>query len=194
MNKIQDAIKDICGSISVNTIYPEAPVKFDDTRGPRHHDLAFFSDDKKVFVSVEAKVEETFGQTIKAWLKGGNSEDRKIRRDSLMGFFGVDDDSLYNQLLFGFKSTITGVLSTAGNEISLNNGVDYHIMLVLVFVTPDANLNKIEKNKEKFDEFVKAINATKVDSCTSCECYTVKKGKNNFIAYKMVEYPVKCGQ
>ena len=157
MKQIESIIEEISGPISVPTIYPEALVKFDNVNGERHHDLAFFSEDKRVFVSIEAKVAEKFGKPISTWLKESESKDRKSRRDSLMAFFRVDDDTLYNQLLFGLKSTITGILSTGNQVLGKIDSSEYHIMLVLVFDTPDADQGKITSNKKVFDRFVKEI-------------------------------------
>lgn len=189
MEQIQSTIEEITGPISVHSIYPEALVKFDEVYGERNHDLAFFSEDKRVFVSIEAKVAEAFGKPISDWLKERDSEDRRCRRDSLMAFFGVNDDTLYNQLLFGLKSTITGSLSTGNQALGIIDSADYHIMLVLVFETPEADKRKISNNKKEFDRFVEEISASRIDSIKLSECYSVPVGNNSFIAYKKVPYP-----
>lgn len=189
MKQIESIIEEISGPISVPIIYPEALVKFDEVYGKRNHDLAFFSEDKRVFVSIEAKVAEKFGKPISTWLKESESKDRKSRRDSLMAFFRVDDDTLYNQLLFGLKSTITGSLSTGKQPLGVIDSADYHIMLVLVFDTPEADQGKIAGNKKVFDRFVDVIKASRVGKILSCECYSVPIGINNYIAYKKVSYP-----
>ena len=189
MQTIHSCVEEIVGPVSVNTIYPEGHVKFDEINGKRNHDLAFFSDEKKVFISIEAKVAEAFGKTFTYWLKKRDSQDRRDRRDSLMAFFGVDDDTLYNQLLFGLKSTITGILSTGEQMLGAIDNVDYHIMLVMVFDTPEAKKYKITNNKKEFDRFVNEIGATRVNGIESCECYLVPIGQNNYIAYKKVSYP-----
>lgn len=189
MQVVQAVVEEIVGPTVIDKIYPEALVKFDNILGKRNHDLAFFCNDKGVFVSIEAKVAEPFGKTMTAWLKERESLERKKRRDSLMNFFGVDDNTLYNQLLFGLKSTITGALSTGNTELGRIDSADYHIMLVLVFDTQDANKDKISNNKTEFDRFVKKIRATSVKGKELCECYEVPIGKNNYIAYKKVPYP-----
>lgn len=189
MQPIQAIVEEIVGPIVVDTIYPEANVKFDDISGNRNHDLAFFCNGKKVFVSIEAKVEEKFGKKMERWLNEKKSQDRKDRRNSLMDFFKIDDDTLYNQLLFGLKSTITGVLYTGKHCIGEIDSADYHIMLVIVFETPEANKKKISKNKSEFDRFVNVIKATLVKGKELCECYQVSAGKNNYIAYTKVDYP-----
>lgn len=189
MEQIQSIIEEITGPISVPAIYPEALVKFDEIYGDRNHDLAFFSEDKRIFVSIEAKVAEPFGKPISDWLNERDSEDRRSRRDSLMEFFGVDDDTLYNQLLFGLKSTIIGSLSTGKQALGIIDSAEYHIMLVLVFDTPEADQGTITSNKKVFDRFVDVIKASRVENILSCECYSVPIGTNNYIAYKKVSYP-----
>ncbi|MFA6831898.1 MAG: hypothetical protein WCR36_06475 [Bacteroidaceae bacterium] len=139
---------------------PDYEAHFDDYGRGRAHDLAIWGttqSGKKLFLGIEAKVNESFGDTIEtAYLNAKiNSEifdksNGKKRIEGLLAFnFGEDNKDDYQlryQLLF----------STAG---TLCVEADIHIMLILVFKTHSFNKNKVKSNYNELQKFLKRTDA-----------------------------------
>ncbi len=139
---------------------PEFEARFDKYGHGREHDLAIWGTTKtgkKLFVGVEAKVDESFGDTIASALKKANSKiqrgeksnaPKRIEELLLFNFNTIkeQDYQLRYQLLF----------STAG---TLCIEADIHIMLILVFKTDDYDKDKGTKNYNDLVNFLKKADA-----------------------------------
>jgi len=65
LEKIKTRIEEITAEeISFDKAIPELEIKFDKFRQGRVHDLGIYGDKPSIFIGVESKVDESFGQTI----------------------------------------------------------------------------------------------------------------------------------
>jgi len=154
----------INGNFTLDLGHPEYEVSFDKYGHGREHDLGVFGKTdtgKKIFIGIEAKVDESFGDTIasayhKAKAKELNEESTNApkRIEELLKFnfktIKQSDFKLRYQLLY----------STAG---TLCIEADIHILLILVFKTEDYNTKKGAKNYKDLQAFLKRIEANKID-------------------------------
>lgn len=145
---------------SLTEASPEFEARFDKYGHGREHDLAIWGKtetNKKLFVGVEAKVDESFGDTIASALKkanakiqrGENSNAPKRIEELLQFNFNTIEEQDYQlryQLLF----------STAG---TLCIEADIHIILILVFKTNDYDKDKGSKNYNDLVNFLKKTDA-----------------------------------
>ena len=137
--------------------------KFDEFRGNgRIQDLAIWGKTKKgrrIYIAVEAKVDETFGKTISEELRdaekyknNGHPATKRIERITRLRndyLVGIDSDSLRYQLLYYLAGTIKEPFIQLDEDIS--------IMLVLVFKTKLYDKQKGKSNKKDFDDFMKIV-------------------------------------
>jgi hypothetical protein len=155
--KVSDALqKEFC----VDRAVPELEIRFDRYGRGRVHDLGVFgsTDDKKrVFVGVEAKVDEPFGRTIgeeylsaKAKQITGTRTNAPARIEHLLALhFSRPTARMFEcryQLLYSTAGTVA-----AECEIP--------VMLVLVFRTHAYDATKAQHNKADYRHFVDAIGA-----------------------------------
>ncbi len=139
---------------------PELEVRFDKHGHGREHDLGIWGttqSGKRIFIGVEAKVDESFGDTIasayhkaKAKELNGEATNAPKRIEELLTFnfdkIKESDFQLRYQLLF----------YTAG---TLWIDADIHIMLILVFKTDDYDSKKGLKNYNDLVNFLKKADA-----------------------------------
>ena len=144
---------------------PEFEVKFDEFSKGRFHDLGIYGkteSGESVFIGVEAKVDETFGNLVseqyeeaeKAYEQNNNSK-AKVRIEELLVCNSIDsapkDCNLRYQLLYATTGTVA-----VEAEIS--------ILLIVVFKTKNynkANNYDEEKGRENDNDFENFIEATK---------------------------------
>ncbi len=133
--------------------------KFDSYRGNgRIQDLAIWGHTKcgkRIYVAVEAKVDESFGNTISEELIDATeysiehpSTNRINRIDNLCNTYlnGKDHNELRYQLLYYLAGTIS------------EPNQDIYIMLVIVFKEKDKyDEQKVKNNKQDFDNFMKCV-------------------------------------
>lgn len=164
---------------------PEFEARFDNYRHGREHDLAIWGTSKtgkKIFVGLEAKVDESFDKTIgsayfKAKARELNGENtnapRRIEELLKLNFTDIKEaDFLYRyQLLF----------STAG---TLCIDAEMHVLLILIFKTDKYNSIKGAKNLTDLRKFLKRINAEEIKSDVFKATIS---GKDLSIIYKEVE-------
>lgn len=143
--------------------HPEYEARFDSYGHGREHDLGIFgktASGKKIFVGVEAKVDESFGDTIatayhkaKAKELNGVRTNAPKRIEDLLNFnfptIKTRDFQLPYQLLF----------STAG---TLCVDADIHILLILVFKTKNYDKKKGDSNYKGLLAFLKKAQANKI--------------------------------
>lgn len=140
--------------------HPEYEVPFDGFVHGREHDLGIYgktASGKTIFIGVEAKVDEPFGDTIsdayiEAKIKEFNGEKTNTPKrieELLHRNFVVIKKNLFDlryQLLY----------STLGTT-SVN--ADIHLFFVLVFKTSLSNPDKIKNNKKDYLDFFKRMEA-----------------------------------
>jgi hypothetical protein len=148
---------------TLDLAHPEFEARFDKYGHGREHDLGIFGKTitgKKIFIGIEAKVDESFGGTIayayhtaKAKELNGESTNWPKRIEELLKFnfktIKVSDFKLSYQLLF----------STAG---TLCIDADIHILLILVFKTESYNSKKGAANYKDLQAFLKKAEADKI--------------------------------
>ena len=135
---LQQRVSAVLGeSVDLERAVPEYEQRFDQFGRGRVHDLGIFgntADGRSVFVGVEAKVDESFGQTVhdsylqsKANQITGKSTNAPERIEKLLALhFAEPDTSMFDvryQLLY----------ATAG---TLAAGADISVLYVVVFKTP----------------------------------------------------------
>jgi hypothetical protein len=168
---------------------PEYEARFDSYGHGREHDLAIWGtakSGKKIFIGIEAKVDESFGDTIAfAYLKAkakelnGEPTNAPQRIEKLLKFnfthISDRDFELRYQLLF----------STAG---TLCVEADIHILLILVFKTNDYKKDKGTVNYKDLENFLKKADAVK----TGKDIYQLTKNhKLLTLVYKEMEIDLK---
>ena len=150
-------------NFTLDVAYPEYEVSFDEYDNGREHDLGIYGkteSGRKIFIGVEAKVDESFGGTVaSAYLTGkakelnGENTNAPIRIEELLKFnfkaIKASDFKLPYQLFY----------STAG---TLCIDADIHILLILVFKTDDYNDKKGDKNYKNLQAFLKRTEAIKI--------------------------------
>ena len=169
---------------TLDLAHPEYEARFDSYGHGREHDLGIFgktASGKKIFVGVEAKVDESFGDTIatayhkaKAKELNGVRTNAPKRIEDLLKFnfptIKASDFKLRYQLLF----------STAG---TLCIDANIHILLILVFKTKNYDKKKGAVNYKDLLAFLKRAEAQEIAD------YTYKLKMNNkdlTIIYKEV--------
>jgi len=177
----KEIIKVIGVDLTFNIAHPEYEVQFDKFGHGREHDLGIFGvtkSGKKVFIGIEAKVDEPFGDTIaESYIKGkikelnGKNTNAPKRIEKLLkSNFGIIKNSHFKlpyQLLF----------STAG---TLSVDADIHIFFVIVFKTYLSNALKVTQNKNKYIKFHEELGAVKMPN----NCYkTIINGRELYSIY-----------
>ena len=157
----EEVVKLLREEIEFSYAIPELEVKFDDYAGKgRVHDLGIYGKTKSgnsIFIGVEAKVDESFGNTVSqqykyaenAYIKNNASKAKK-RIEDLLENNSIDSEpqncNLRYQLLYATSGTVAVE-------------ADISILLVLVFKTDKYNEDKGLKNDKDFKDFIKAAKA-----------------------------------
>lgn len=153
---IIETLSPIVGKIDSITAYPEHHTKIDNYGKGRMHDLAIECScpTGKVFVGIEAKVNESFGPDLKS--KYNNSKGNsniKSRIDDLLG-------SYYSGMIsLDTNPTISYQLLYSAVGVLKEEAVGGHILFIMVFKTDKTDKKKAENNKKKLCEFLEVINA-----------------------------------
>jgi hypothetical protein len=169
---------------------PEFSAKFDDYSSPRKDDLRIFSSDGKTIVSIEGKVDETFGKTnfseelIKSIIKKRDNPNSKLL-DRIMGLYynffnsnGAVFDIMY-QLSYWFAGAIS-------EKEAIN------IVLILQEFRKENSSKKNSKNHDEFNKFVSLISENQYNQISENEILgeinnQFTNGKNLYIGYKVCE-------
>ena len=173
---------------------PEFEARFDNYGHGREHDFAIWgrtASDKKIFVSIEAKVDETFGDSIAlankkaiAKIELGQPSNTPKRIEELLKFnfekVEEQDYQLRYQLLF----------STAG---TLCIDAEYHLMLVLVFKTESYNTLI---GKENFNDLMCFLERANAVNLGNNAFHLSKANKQLTVIYKEIEmsHQLFCSQ
>jgi len=135
---------------------PECRIKFDDFGNPRHHDLGIRGKTergKSVFVGVEAKVNETFGNPVKTQFKSASPTAKQRikclwKRHALTP--KIEESDIRYQLLY----------STAG---TVEAGADISVFFVMVFQTCLYDEKKGGRNYRDYMHFMCEASAKRQD-------------------------------
>lgn len=145
-------------NIDKKQVYPERGTSFDKIQGGvRSHDLACVAtknDNEKIALCFEAKVKETFGETIESELKNCTEGKRNRIEKLCRTFFGNDYikrqdkiNKIFYQLLTGLAGTIAFAAETGANE-------SYFIVYQLYPAICD-NKDIITEHKNAIEAFLK---------------------------------------
>lgn len=167
--------------------YPEYEVRFDNFGKGREHDLGIYGktdSGKTVFIGLEAKVDETFGDTISTAylnakikeLNGENTNAPKRIENLLTRHFKQMKKDFFNlryQLLY----------STVG---TISVSAEIHVLFVLVFKTSLSDVTKIAENKKDYLRFFKNINDENISNNDNFEVFI--EGEKLSVIYKMIDF------
>ena len=138
---------------------PEYVSNFDAYKGNgRNHDLLLIAkdkNDKKVVISIESKVDEPFGDSVKKTIeaaivaKSKNSNSRALERieDLRLALFGVLNDNQLD-LKYQLLTAVAGTIAEAKKQ-----GTNTAFFLVQTFVEKENNKNR--QNNDDLDKFIK---------------------------------------
>ena len=160
-NDVESIIKEWIAPIvkeefSLDSAMPEMSTKFDNYGKGRTHDLGIYGktvSGKRIFIGVEAKVNETFGGTVQsaydkvAYLKsvGKNSNlDARIEGLKKKYFPGLDLDDIRYQLLYAIAGTLC----------------EEAVIKILLFITIETSQFKVEsglRNDNDLNDFLKLL-------------------------------------
>lgn len=157
-NRVAEAL---CENLKIERVVPEYEVRFDEFGRGRVHDIALFgttNNGQSVFVGVEAKVDETFGASVKdSYLNSkakqitGTSTNAPERIEKLLAIhFHKPDSSMFDiryQLLYATAGTIA-------------EGADISILFVVVFKTALYDERIGAENYQDYIKFMKIIGAS----------------------------------
>ncbi len=154
---IKEWISQIVGEdFSLDTATPEMSTKFDNYGKGRTHDLGIYGktvSGKRIFIGVEAKVNETFGGTVQsvydkvAYLKsvGKNSNlDARIEGLKKKYFPDLPLDDIRYQLLYAIAGTLC-------------EEADIKILLFITFETRQFKVESGQRNDNDLNDFLKLL-------------------------------------
>jgi len=134
---------------------PEKSSKFDDYKKPRMQDVGIIGKTitgKSIFIGIEAKVNEPFGQTVAQALnsiKNNNNSNIPERINRLKNKFFSDVDAK------NYKSIRYQLLYAAAGTISEN--MDYNILIFITFKNIQSTESSIMRNKRELKYFLDQI-------------------------------------
>ena len=167
LNKIQNVIeKSIGEDVKFDKVFIEKGVKFDEYQRESQRDMVIQGETakgRKVFITIEAKVAETFGGTIKSelhaakkYLEEHSKSKRaerieKVYKDLLGSNNNIENSELRYQLFHAAAST--------AHEMS-----DLGVMLVVELLSDSINKRSLQRNKDDFKAFMEALHANDLQS------------------------------
>ena len=142
---------------------PELEVKFDNyTETGRVHDLGIYGQlktrhNKKIFIGVEAKVDEPFGDKISEVYLGAKTKQLKgINTNAPEPTEKLIRQNFTNIAPQIFDLKYQFLYSTVGTAAV---GADISILLIIVFNTGENNSNYVKANDEDYQNFIKLSKA-----------------------------------
>ena len=160
--EFRDLLK--CFNLEYELCSPELVTRFDDFPGNgRNHDLLIVAKDQKqerVVVSIESKVDETFGQTIGTYLRAierrienGEVTNAGLRIELLKAaIFPTIGQTVFESLRYQLLTAIAGTLAEANNQQAKKA-----IFLVQTFVSSNMDSKKHRQNQRDLDHFLEVI-------------------------------------
>ena len=177
--------------IKFEKVIPELKIKFDTFRQGRVHDLGIYGDNPSIFIGVESKVDEPFGQTISdsyldsvaRSISGENTKKPQRIYDLLKKQFRKPDRTVFDlryQLLYAVSGTIA-----AKKKIS--------VLYIIAFKTNLYDDLLGIDNYRDYISFMKAVNA--IEQKTSRPdsiVHKLKLGRKELISiYDQIEWKLE---
>ena len=180
-----------CGFIGLQLLScdVETSVKFDDYKRPSQRDMILTGELKnsdRVFITVEAKVDESFGKTIGNSIISQSSHRAKELLKKFIPYYKDQDKKLRYQLFHATAATI--------EKGDYGQNFQISIMLVLVFKTKgygngvDYNEEKSQKNFSDFKHYMQAIGAKKIIDKEPYVWSLNYNGKEVVFIYSQIEH------
>ncbi len=178
---------------------PEYQAKFDCYRGPSNLDLGLYGrvcSGKRMFVGLEAKVDEAFGKTVgERYRKAkkdrcdGKPTNAPERVEELLSKYFLDTDlpgeSKFSCIRYQLLTATAGIVA-----VTKRKEIDIAVFCVLVFRTCAYEKGKGDKNYKDYEKFVKCVRGEQKPSCGSQIALAHKLcigGKELFSIYKYVD-------
>jgi len=166
-DKIRDVVENLLkDDVIFEKAIPELEVTFDKFGGRgRFHDLGIYgktkSDNKSIFVGVESKVDETFGQTVSEKyisaiterLNGKNTKAPDRVESLLKQNFGDKIKEKYFDMRYQFLYSTMGTLEVKK---------DVSILFIIVFKTNSYDEIKGKENYRDYCQYIQNVNSTKI--------------------------------
>jgi hypothetical protein len=157
--------------------YPEMEVRFDNFGHGREHDIGIWGQtvsNKKVFIGLESKVDESFNEKIiDTYLKAKCKELNGISSNAAKRIDGIlkrcyktvkpDHFNLRYQLLYSTLGTID-----AKNE---NGFADISIMMIIIFKTNNYVEENAKRNHNDYIQFIESFDREKIVSNDNFEAH-----------------------
>jgi hypothetical protein len=151
-------------NLHIHLCSPEFITKFDNYKGNgRNHDLligAKDSDNKNVIISIESKVDESFGKTIGSYLK--EIENKKLKGENTNADKRIIDlkntllpdleQKVFESLRYQLLTAVAGTLAEANMQES-----KVAIMLIQNICTSELNPKKHKQNQKDLNAFINAL-------------------------------------
>lgn len=185
---VGEAIQTPKKEIEIDIVTIEGQVAFDCYKHSREHDLtieARTQSNKTIFIGVEAKVDEPFGnESIKQYRERSKNKNPNsnvpCRIDGLKTFFPENKKKEFEELKYQLATATAGTLCA---QTSSKTNFDFYVFLVLAF-TDNCSTKNNEKNKNDFNQFLETIAAQKLCEDTY-KC--IINGKTFIIIYKDIK-------
>ena len=167
LNNIQNVIeKSIGEDVNFDKVFIEKGVKFDEYQRESQRDMVIQGETakgRKVFITIEAKVAETFGGTIKSELHAAkkyleeHSKSKRAERikniyTKLLGSKGDIENSELRYQLFHAAAATAHETSNIG------------IMLIVELLSDSVNKRSLQRNKDDFKAFMDALHAIELQN------------------------------
>ncbi len=187
LEKIKSRVEEVLGEIiKIDHAIPEVEIRFDDYGQGRVHDLGIYGENKSIFIGVESKVDELFGNTIlDAYLDasikniGGESTKAPNRIEDLLALhYGKPDKSVFNlryQLLYSTVGTIEATYEKS-------------VLYIIVFKTHSYDDIKGIDNYRDYLSFLNSLQAEELP-CTRQDSMVHKViigGKDLYTIYEQI--------
>ncbi|WP_455586665.1 DUF6946 family protein [Bacteroides sp.] len=179
-----------CGYIGLQLLSCdiEIPVKFDDYKRPSQRDMILTGKLKnsRVFITVEAKVDENFSKIIGNSIISQSSHRAKELLKKFIPYYKEQDKKLRYQLFHATAATIEK--GDYGQDFQIS------IMLILVFKTKgygnnvDYNERKGQRNYKDFCDYMQAIGAKRIIDKETDVWSLNFKGKEVVFIYSQIEH------
>jgi Domain of unknown function (DUF6946) len=187
---IKDKVEEILGEeVKFEFGIPEFEVQFDKNGHGREHDLGIFGkteSGRSIFIGVEAKVDESFGETIgKAYTRSlsktlnGKSTNGTLRIEELLQNTYASIKPSHFQLRYQLLHALAG--TTKAKWKSSSPGIK--IFMVLIFKTNLFNPRKGKRNMKDYLKFMKALGARKQTKNSGLSYFTIKIEKEELVSF-----------
>ncbi len=192
---ISQAVEDIIEEkISFDYGIPEMEVRFDSFGHGREHDVGIFASTtsgKRVFVGIEAKVDETFNEKIsETYLRSKSKELSGISTNSAKRIEGLLQRNFKTIEPEYFDLRYQLLYSTIGTIEAKENGKysDIYVMFVIVFKTELYDEIKGIENYKDYVQFISCLDSHKIKTKNNLDIHKVQvDNKELYTIYMNIE-------